>query len=462
MDANIKSTVTALFDKDVEYDTRAMGYCVGRRLALLGTGQDIVYDACPVFPYSSAAGTWSEGDFAVTPGPNAQNAVITAYAHIGHECGLRRIFVLEDAGQLVSDIENRHYWLQAYMRVANQLAQDAKIQGVLGEWLFAFARGVSCVLKLWGHTDEGGYARCAMMEADYPAPCGWVNASRDQNAFKIFSNLRRPDEEHALADCVDLLLQSAGLLHSCDPYAQSMVEGDAFITRIVSKHAGSGDPGNAAPADFPNLIGVLDTWMKAAIKHLPTWQDQPPDTLRHHTNPWRTYVGSDRPDRHFRSKSSYSGVFPYCWVEACCINLSKEGCRIPGPGGPNCPRVLKYMTVDATVQYDGEVRQSSYVCPSDSMHVNRLISSRRVREGIFPLVLASEVSAKAEVRGSLITGNLCGRLVCSRSGASKECYRLRDLPRGWTGPLEEPPPVHGCGLVLHSNMKNYSERLKPE
>ncbi len=52
LDANIKATVTALFDKDVEYDTRAFAYCVGRRLALLSTEQDVDLNTCNVFPYS--------------------------------------------------------------------------------------------------------------------------------------------------------------------------------------------------------------------------------------------------------------------------------------------------------------------------------------------------------------------------------------------------------------------------
>ncbi len=75
------------------------------------------------------------------------------------------------------------------------------------------------MLRVYGHTQEGGFARRAIMNADYPSPRGWVNAPRDCNAFYVFRTLVRTERHDVLADCVELLLQTAGLLHDADPLA---------------------------------------------------------------------------------------------------------------------------------------------------------------------------------------------------------------------------------------------------
>ncbi len=271
LDTNIRSNVRAMFDQEVEYDTRALAYSLGRRLALLGVDGSIDNAACQVLSYSGAAGAFTNGDFAVTPGPGLSNGVLTAYAHLCCDCGLQRLFVVDDTAQLVTGVRNPHFWLECYMRVANQMACDAMVQGVLGAWLFAFARGVSCVLTLHSHTEEGGYARRALMNADYPSPRGWINAPRDRNAFNVFNELVRTDIHYVLADCIEILLQCAGLLHDAEPLASGIVNGDAFAT-VIKCDPTISDARIATPVDFPGLLGVMQEWQRHAIANLPVWQ----------------------------------------------------------------------------------------------------------------------------------------------------------------------------------------------
>eukprot|EP01084_Bolivina_argentea_P175341 303669_1 len=242
------------------------------------------------------------------------------------------------------------YWVEAYLRVTNQLANDALRQGVLGNWLFAFARGVSCVIKLYGHTDEGGYARRAAMTADYPMPHGWINAPRDTNALYVSRTLVRPDTLDALADCMELLVQTAGLLHDAEPLAPGTENGDAYATVMISDSTDRTHSGIARPCDY---VGMLQHWHTHALTRLPIWQGQNLDTRKHGTNIWQTYTCDQRPDRYLGNYGDEKGILPFCWVEACGVNLSCDGCTLPGPGGVNCERGLTYMESDLTTNYSG-------------------------------------------------------------------------------------------------------------
>ncbi len=119
LDANIRNSVRAMFDQEVEYDTRAFGYAVGRRLAMLSVNKPIETSTCTVLGFSGTAGAFANGDFAVTPGAGLTNAILTAYAHIASDCGLDRIFVIDDSAQLITGIRDGYYWLECYMRLAN-------------------------------------------------------------------------------------------------------------------------------------------------------------------------------------------------------------------------------------------------------------------------------------------------------------------------------------------------------
>ncbi len=280
--------------------------------------------------------------------------VLTAYSHIANDCGVQRLFVIDDSAQLITGSREPYFWLECYMRAANQLAVDAQVEGVLGEWLFAFARGVSCALTLHSHTDEGGYAHHAMRYASYPTPRGWVNAVRDRNAFKIFTIYIRTEKYHALADCVELLLQAAGLLHDAEPYASGIEGGDAFAT-LLHHEPVSGEPRVLCPSDYPGLLSVLQTWYDHAVRQLPVWQGHSVDTRRYTGNIWEHYCQSVQHDRHLGRSDSTRGLLPFCWVEASCVNLNPGGCRLPGPGGINNERGLTYLNTDVHTGFDGSI-----------------------------------------------------------------------------------------------------------
>ncbi len=119
---------------------------------------------------------------------------------------------------------------------------------------------------------------------------------------------------------------------TCEPYASGIEGGDAFAT-VIRHDAVIDEPRPLAPCDYPGLLGVLQVWYKHAVAKLPCWKGHSPDTRVYTGTTWTTYCASDKQDRHLGYSSNTNGILPHCWVEACGVNLDKEGCKLPGPGG---------------------------------------------------------------------------------------------------------------------------------
>ncbi len=224
---------------------------------------------------------------------------------------------------------------------------DAYKQGLLGEMLFVIARGASCILQLDAHTNEGGYAKRAFMCADYPRPCGWINAAREPNKMNIFCCTHGCYQKcHALADSLELLLQCAGLLHDAEPLARSTMNVDSFAT-IIEPEPGADTTERARPRIYLYLNKVLQDWKKHAKNRLAVWQGLSADTKSYpYENTWESYLNSDCVDQCLKASEDNNGILPYCWVEACGVNLDLGGCRLPGPGGVNNVRDLVYFQTD--------------------------------------------------------------------------------------------------------------------
>ncbi len=125
LDPNIRSTMWNMFSQQIEYDTRAFAYVLGRRMALLGIGKEVNIAACTVYSYSGAAGGFGNGDFAICPGTSKANAILTEYAHIANGCGMPRIYIQipksQRKGKLgntawTGTMHNAHCWGLAYNR----------------------------------------------------------------------------------------------------------------------------------------------------------------------------------------------------------------------------------------------------------------------------------------------------------------------------------------------------------
>ncbi len=310
-------------------------------------------------------------DVAVTPGLLNANGVLTAYAHLASDCNLARLYAVDDRAQLVGGSQDERYWLDAYMKVVNQLCCDSIRQGVLGEMLFAIFRGISSVFKLHAHTDEGGYARRAAYTADYPRPRGWINAERDPNAMHIFCKLKKPHARCVLADCLELLLLCAGLFQDSDPLATG-VEGEKSFVTLVTPTNLERTKQQGTPDYYSQMLGILERWREHVVNTIGVWQGCPSYSRKYASSGFLAYCRSERPDRHLMCTST-DGILAYSWVEPCALNLSNRGCRLPGPGGINCPRNIRYFNTKAkTSPIEHALVEDSRGCTSGAWELYRI------------------------------------------------------------------------------------------
>ncbi len=343
----IRAQSVNLIPGEVEYDIRAFMYVLAKRIALLTVvGTIDVTRVERVIPVSSGGFVFDTGDIAYTPPPGGSALALTVFAQVYNECNVQRIFVVSDSPQMINDNLQSTTWLRGHTELAVQMFCDARREGQLGEAFVAFARGLSCVLKLFSHTDEGGYTRRAIFSADYPRPRGWFNAITDHNILTFFKHKVRVTLSDIYTDCCELLLQFAGLLHDSEPLARGTIDGDPFVTIIAPTNPEMHYAG-AAPCDYKQLPGVLDTWRRHASIMMTRWQNSERDSSPCLTSGFELYCQSTQFDRHLAYRDD-SGIIPFCWVEACGLSLSDKGCNIPGPGGVNAQRKLKYLTTQMT------------------------------------------------------------------------------------------------------------------
>ncbi len=108
--------------KKVPYDTRALGYSLGRRLALLGIGQAVSMATCQVLSlkYPRYDDPPFDNLLVVTPRPGWYSTpVLTAYAHLASDCGIEHLYVADDNVQLVVEELRTNKLIELYMYVGN-------------------------------------------------------------------------------------------------------------------------------------------------------------------------------------------------------------------------------------------------------------------------------------------------------------------------------------------------------
>ncbi len=92
LDPAIRSHSQQLIPHTVEYDLRAMMYILGRRVALLATGQDIDLSYVQsILPVSTGGFVFDDGDIAYTPPAGGSALALTVFAQVAKECGVERM-----------------------------------------------------------------------------------------------------------------------------------------------------------------------------------------------------------------------------------------------------------------------------------------------------------------------------------------------------------------------------------
>lgn len=238
----------------------------------------------------------------------------------------------------------------------------------------AFCAGLSQVIRVHAHSDEGGAIRVPFYTRSYPRPCGAITYVASETMGLSTTRLLEPQEVTKYV--VGEVLEAAGRVSRADP---SKIEGTGVV---FSKGVGE-----LKPSD---LNGFEATYYEMTKK----WRDLVVDE-RHllssengDTYTSERYFKADAEDTHFKGEA----VSPFFWVEPMAVSVVKDGnAKMPccqGSGGvlPMIDGVKVYKT-HSYQEFGGRVPDGCKIvllCPNGysarASGINYLYSSRMNEE----------------------------------------------------------------------------------
>lgn len=249
IESYVSDSATKELPRTLHYDTRSVAYTVGAMLAAVSYDIGVPSGQCETVFLASCTTIFTKKDFIYSP-PDVDGAVtLGVAAWVGYNCGMKRILVTKKAIARCGVPMNRKDKLLGLQHYAAHLLSDARVVGVEGQTIAALARGVSSVLKLNGHTDEGGWMRRAMSEAEYPVSSGFIDCVVTRKEGDLFCKYS-PTAQGVISTCAALVLESAALL--CDSDLLAAKAG----TCLVVEGARSG-----LPRDISYIGQLLTSFM---------------------------------------------------------------------------------------------------------------------------------------------------------------------------------------------------------
>lgn len=334
----VRKEIVAQMPPLVEYDLRAIFYCMGRYCALAASGLFIPEAMAQINFVTNTVMTLTSRSLVVTLPGNGADQVLRIIATCARDCGVSNVAVVSDSITVAQPLQSRSTLRAALARTMSFLLADVNRAGCLGDHLVAMVRGISSVLVLNAHSDEGGWARRAMLVALYPVPRGILNSNPVENLSNRFCT-QVMTQGDMFKEVVSLLIEGRCCFAECDPLIAA--------GRPTMVRPSGGDEHAGKPSSLPVLYDVLTNWETFACKRLcsnmgvavpPT--GTAPGLPR---NSFERYFKDNANDNHLR----HDELMPYLYVEPCGGTYLPGGCVTPGPGGPACPRMIDYFPVDA-------------------------------------------------------------------------------------------------------------------
>jgi hypothetical protein len=162
----------------------------------------------------------------------------------------------------------------------------------------AFFRGLCNTWTLWGHSDEGGWARSYLRKADYPKPIGLLApTSTTVSGLPVMQNVSL---NSGMRWCVALLLRGAGIWSAVDKPFEGRCTALPGVNDI--------DDGPAEVSGLQQLSARhMELWRKK-VEEIEHYIPTPVFDEASHISFWR----DNEPDgRHLK----HEVIFPFFWVE---------------------------------------------------------------------------------------------------------------------------------------------------
>lgn len=361
---SVRKQQQGLVTTEVEYDLRALFYCLGDLCSRTLNGHEWPTNTASrnfFEPYITSIG---RNNLLIAPVAGSSEEVIYTVALAAAMAGRDSIYVVASqstAARAPASRQDQRRYLHLAMR---HLIADVTGMNTYGDHMFAFARGMMNRVCLRAHSDEGGWVRGALRCATYPKPRGLIDTQSGE--FYLSERFAKEFTTPAsfAANCYGILLQAAACVADSDPNGQF---GMCTVMRNAARLDSDGrkrealNGEDARPSAYPDLPGVCSTFEAHAIRVFNSSDVNHASMQPHFGLPRGTfsrYFRRDAVDAHF----AHDSIIPYLYVENGAL-LRAPG-TVPQPG----PKAGRVVELDALPEKPQVPEQYSQVVRASGHH----------------------------------------------------------------------------------------------
>jgi hypothetical protein len=284
------------------FDFRALSYVCGQVACLAATGIDNDLSRDGSAKCTSIGQIWNNpngGDIMVPPNVIFKSGEWATLACIAKLAKCDTLTFLSD---VLPPQESRQLQGKSLcvflLRLHACILSSADGMGCAAHHDEAFFRGMCSAWTLWGHSDEGGWARNYLAKADYPRPRGLLApTSTTMSGLPVMQNVSLSSGTRW---CVALFLRGAGIWSAVDKPMQGVCTAMAGVQ--------DADEGPAQIAGLQQLSARhLELWRRK-VEEIEHYIPSPVFDEASHISFWRD---NDADSRHLY----HEVIFPFFWVE---------------------------------------------------------------------------------------------------------------------------------------------------
>ncbi len=130
----VRNSIANLMPTEVEYDTRAMMYMIGREMSRALETNGKLVETCDIFPVTSLTLNIGQEEFIYSPPRRNGSLCVTVVGLIAKACHKRRVVIVaEEASRFDAENLLKRDYLTGLVTIANQFLMDAKMTGMFGQ-----------------------------------------------------------------------------------------------------------------------------------------------------------------------------------------------------------------------------------------------------------------------------------------------------------------------------------------
>lgn len=309
---NLRPSSTAHYGNPnaMQFDMRALAYVCGDILGAHMMGEPCKVESVkstPLRGVSPSMGPFEGTYLSVTRIAAVDDNELATLQRILYLCGCNYFILNEDNVAKFGRVFEGTTLAEYVARLSACVLAAADETGCGDHHVAALFRGMTNRVTLEGHTDEGGWLRALLRQADYPAPVGHLGPL--STAVCGLPVTHRLDSCSVDTWCINFYLSCVRCVSAADPCDRF---GDMVLPTIMFREYET--PGSR-PSDWPRLSGATCSWWVDFVRTLGRAMRVSISSVIEHES-LRTYFEENKTDRHLNGTT----FIPFYWVDPTGLN----------------------------------------------------------------------------------------------------------------------------------------------